>query len=313
MLPSNRASSLGMIMTTFVAIDFETANHRRDSACAVGLATGCNGRIVASHTYAIRPPTPQFSFTRIHGVRWEDVRDAPTFGDLWPTLRGWIDNVEFLAAHNASFDRSVLLACCARYRLRAPRTPFTLYRPACSCTMGNLPDDAARRLPTASYSAPSPRRRVGRGSVRAHRARRRGRRPHEKMATHAVTAGACGGLARPPTVPGSGPSPGRASRTDRILRIVYHPSCGRAPCMHSAPRARRSRQPGASPLTVAPADAVRARRFVARTAVMACVSAPPIGRRRLSAPRPPVWPIAPGSTRARNAARESAHRNRRAH
>ena len=40
MLPSNRASSLGMIMTTFVAIDFETANHRRDSACAVGLATG---------------------------------------------------------------------------------------------------------------------------------------------------------------------------------------------------------------------------------------------------------------------------------
>ena len=125
MLPSNRASSLGMIMTTFVAIDFETANHRRDSACAVGLATGCNGRIVASRTYAIRPPTPQFSFTRIHGVRWEDVRDAPTFGDLWPTLRGWIDNVEFLAAHNASFDRSVLLACCARYRLRAPRTPFT--------------------------------------------------------------------------------------------------------------------------------------------------------------------------------------------
>ena len=125
MLPSNRASSLGMIMTTFVAIDFETANHRRDSACAVGLATGCNGRIVASRTYTIRPPTPQFSFTGIHGVRWEDVRDAPTFGDLWPTLRGWIDNVEFLVAHNASFDRSVLLACCARYRLRAPRTPFT--------------------------------------------------------------------------------------------------------------------------------------------------------------------------------------------
>ena len=83
MLPSDRASLLGMTMTTFVAIDFETATHRRDSACAVGLAAGCNGRIVASRTYAIRPPTPQFSFTGIHGVRWEDVRDAPTFGDLW--------------------------------------------------------------------------------------------------------------------------------------------------------------------------------------------------------------------------------------
>ena len=124
MLPSDRASLLGMTMTTFVAIDFETATHRRDSACAVGLAAGCNGRIVASRTYAIRPPTPQFSFTGIHGVRWEDVRDAPTFGDLWPTLRAWIDDAEFLAAHNAAFDRSVLLACCATYRLRAPRIPF---------------------------------------------------------------------------------------------------------------------------------------------------------------------------------------------
>ena len=172
---------------------FETANHRRDSACAVGLATGCNGRIVASRTYTIRPPTPQFSFTWIHGVRWEDVRDAPTFGDLWPTLRGWIDNVEFLAAHNASFDRSVLLACCAEIPAACAANTVHLYRPACSRTMGNLPDDAARRLPTASYSAPSPRRRVGRGSVRAHRTRRRGRRPHEKMAIHVVTAGACGG------------------------------------------------------------------------------------------------------------------------
>ena len=43
------------------------------------------------------------------------------------------------------------------------------------------------------------------------------------------------------------------------------------------------------------------------------VSAPPIGRRRLCAPRPPAWPTALGSIHARNEARESAHRNRRAH
>ena len=46
------------------------------------------GRIVTSRTYTIRPPTPQFSFTGIHGVRWEDVRDAPTFGDLWQRYAG---------------------------------------------------------------------------------------------------------------------------------------------------------------------------------------------------------------------------------
>ena len=111
-------------MTTFVAIDFETATTRRDSACAVGLAAGCNGRVVLVRTYLIRPPTAQFTFTDLHGLDWEDVRDAPTFGDLWPTLRAWIDDAEFLVAHNAAFDRSVLLACCARYQLRAPRIPF---------------------------------------------------------------------------------------------------------------------------------------------------------------------------------------------
>ena len=66
----------------------------------------------------------------------------------------------------------------------------------------------------------------------------------------------------------------------------------------------------------APRDCQRARgarRFVARTRATACVSALPIGRRRPCAPRPPVWPIAPGSTRARDAAHESAGRSRPAH
>ena len=53
-----------------------------------------------------------------------------------------------------------------------------------------------------------------------------------------------------------------------------------------------------------------ARRVVARTAATACASAPPIGRRRLSAPHPPGWPIAPGSILARDEPHESARRNR---
>ena len=67
----------------------------------------------------------QFTFTDVHGLRWEDVRDAPTFAELWPTLRGWINDAAFVAAHNAPFDRSVLHACCARYRLPPPRARLT--------------------------------------------------------------------------------------------------------------------------------------------------------------------------------------------
>ena len=111
-------------MSTFVAIDFETASVRRDSACAVGVAAACAGRVVLSRTYLIRPPAGQFTFTGLHGLGWEDVRDAPTFADLWPTLRVWFADAAFVAAHNAVFDRSVLHACCAHYGLRPPRTRF---------------------------------------------------------------------------------------------------------------------------------------------------------------------------------------------
>ena len=55
-------------MTSFVAIDFETATARRDSACAVGLAAGCGGRIVLARTYLIRPLEAQFTFTGLHGT-----------------------------------------------------------------------------------------------------------------------------------------------------------------------------------------------------------------------------------------------------
>ena len=77
--------------TSFLAIDFETATSRRDSACAIGLAVGCAGRVVLSRTYLIRPPTTRFTFSDLHGLTWKDVRDAPSFAEFWPTLRAWID------------------------------------------------------------------------------------------------------------------------------------------------------------------------------------------------------------------------------
>jgi len=111
-------------MTRFVAIDFETANHSPDSACAVGLAVCSGGRIVESREYLIRPPSREFVFTYIHGLRWDHVRDAPTFGDLWPEISALLGNAEFLAAHNAPFDRGVLGACCRSYGLSPPPAPF---------------------------------------------------------------------------------------------------------------------------------------------------------------------------------------------
>lgn len=108
----------------FAAIDFETANYARDSACAVGLTIVQAGHITTRESRLIRPPGREFRFTHIHGLTWDDVRDAPTFGEVWADLSPVLAGLDFLAAHNASFDRSVLAACCEIYRLRQLQHPF---------------------------------------------------------------------------------------------------------------------------------------------------------------------------------------------
>ena len=96
----------------FVALDFETADNGADSACAIGLVTARDGKIVDKQHYLIRPPRPYFMFTYIHGITWEMVKDKPTFKDLWPQIEKTLDEADFVAAHNAPFDRRVLEACC---------------------------------------------------------------------------------------------------------------------------------------------------------------------------------------------------------
>src|SRR5262247_4692820 len=102
---------------SFVAIDFETADPGRDSACAVGVVRVEGDRIVRRESRLIRPPRREFVFTYIHGIAWEDVADAEPFGDVWEDIQDIFDGADFLAARNAPFDRSVLQACCRSARL----------------------------------------------------------------------------------------------------------------------------------------------------------------------------------------------------
>lgn len=108
----------------FAAIDFETADYGPDSACAVAVVVVDGLEIVRTVSHLIRPPRPHVVFTHIHGLTWEHVKDAPAFGDLWPTVAKELDGVEFLAAHNAPFDRNVLRACCAAAGLPEPAHRF---------------------------------------------------------------------------------------------------------------------------------------------------------------------------------------------
>lgn len=108
----------------FLAIDFETADYQPDSACAIGLVRVEGDAIVSRASFLIRPPRRDFEFTYIHGISWEDVRTRPTFKKLWPAIEPMFQGVDFLAAHNAGFDRNVLRACCTAARLSMPAPPF---------------------------------------------------------------------------------------------------------------------------------------------------------------------------------------------
>lgn len=107
-----------------VAIDFETADTGADSACALGIVTIENGRIGPSAARLIKPPRRQFVFTYIHGITWNDVKAAPTFGEVWDDLEEHWRDADYLVAHNAPFDRKVLYTCCAKAGRPKPETPF---------------------------------------------------------------------------------------------------------------------------------------------------------------------------------------------
>jgi DNA polymerase III subunit epsilon len=109
---------------TFVAIDFETADYGPDSACALGLVRVENHQIVQRSYSLIKPPRRRFVFTYLHGITWEDVARQPSFAEVWPTVTPLLEGIDFLAAHNASFDRAVLQRCCEAAGLESPQTPF---------------------------------------------------------------------------------------------------------------------------------------------------------------------------------------------
>lgn len=108
----------------FVAIDFETADNQRDSACAIGIVRVEGGEIVGRAYHLIRPPRSLFTTTFVHGIRWSDVRNEPTFAQLWPQIAPWFQGIDFVAAHNAAFDRSVLRASCALAQVSEPALPY---------------------------------------------------------------------------------------------------------------------------------------------------------------------------------------------
>ena len=109
-------------MNEFIAIDFETAMYSPSSAISVGLVRYRDFEVADTFYSLIRPPQLYVrpDFTEIHGLTVDDVRDAPTFRDLWEDAAREFIGKTPLAAHNAAFDMKVLRATLAHYNLPLP-------------------------------------------------------------------------------------------------------------------------------------------------------------------------------------------------
>jgi DNA polymerase III epsilon subunit family exonuclease len=105
----------------FIAIDFETANEARTSACSVGLAFVEDGKLVGTKHYLIKPEPYVFKRFNVslHGITANDVADAPTFNELAPELLSLLDG-KLVVAHNAEFDIGVLNAALSHYGMSFP-------------------------------------------------------------------------------------------------------------------------------------------------------------------------------------------------
>ena len=141
----------------FVAIDFETANEERGSACEVSLVRFSKGQPIDRFTSFVFQERFNGINTSIHGIQPKDVSKAPKFHELWPAARDFIGTSP-LVAHNAGFDMGVLYRSLKGAEVGA-EIPFF-------CTMVL----SRRTLPTAYFSLANVSQHLGIHHPEDHRA-----------------------------------------------------------------------------------------------------------------------------------------------
>jgi DNA polymerase III epsilon subunit-like protein len=105
----------GIYMRDFIAIDFETANSRRVSACALGYAQVTGGNLVASKEYLIKPIGGHAPYqSKIHGIKEEHTFDKPTFAEMLPEIQ---DIFKYPLVAHSLFDKQVLSALSNHFNL----------------------------------------------------------------------------------------------------------------------------------------------------------------------------------------------------
>lgn len=102
----------------YAAIDFETANYERASACSLGIVLSDGARVTDSWYRLIRPPKMEFdeNCVMVNHIHPEMVAHEPEFPAFWEDIARRLEGT-VVFAHNALFDMGVLGAMIDWYDL----------------------------------------------------------------------------------------------------------------------------------------------------------------------------------------------------
>lgn len=132
----------------FTVFDVETANRNPASICSIGIVVVADN-VVIDEYYSLVNPNSYFDSGNIaiHGIQSRDVADAPSFQELWPTIRTYFDN-QLVLAHFASFDIGALRGALKQYHLDEP-----IFSYSCTCILGRkvLPESHNHKLNTLAH------------------------------------------------------------------------------------------------------------------------------------------------------------------
>jgi DNA polymerase-3 subunit epsilon len=114
-------------MESFVAIDFETANQYRQSACEWGFSVWKDGAVVNAQGILLQPPAPYDYFdpfnVSLHGITAEMAAEGVGFERVLEKLAERLRKVP-VVAHNAGFDLSVIRKTCEHLDIPYPEMNY---------------------------------------------------------------------------------------------------------------------------------------------------------------------------------------------
>ena len=100
----------------FFALDVETANADYSSICQIGIAQIENGQITDRWRTLVNPKAYFDPFNvSIHGIKHEDVKDAPTFDQIYSELSKRISDQ--ITVHHMPFDKIAISRACIENNL----------------------------------------------------------------------------------------------------------------------------------------------------------------------------------------------------